>query len=72
VTVHASVLTDDESRRYFGASLADEGIQAIWLSVENGGDSRLRFYRSSPIRVTFLRPKSSSSFTHGGEESPMR
>jgi len=37
------VLTDDESRRYFGASLADEGIQAIWLSVENGGDSRLRF-----------------------------
>ena len=43
VTVHAAVLTDDESRRYFGASLADEGIQAIWLSVENGGDSRLRF-----------------------------
>ena len=43
VTVHAAVLTDDESRRYFGASLADEGIQPIWLSVENGGDSRLRF-----------------------------
>jgi LssY-like putative type I secretion system component LssY len=43
VTVHAAVLTDDESRRYFGASLADEGIQAFWLSVENGGDSRLRF-----------------------------
>ena len=27
VTVRAAVLTDDESERYFGASLADHGIQ---------------------------------------------
>jgi hypothetical protein len=26
VTVRAAVLTDDESERYFGASLADHGI----------------------------------------------
>src|SRR6476646_5619941 len=43
VTVRAAVLTDDESERYFGASLADQGIQAIWLSVDNAGDLLLRF-----------------------------
>jgi hypothetical protein len=43
VTVRAAVLTDDESEHYFGASLADQGIQAVWLSVDNAGDLLLRF-----------------------------
>ena len=43
VTVRAAVLTDDESERYFGVSLADHGIQVIWLSVDNASDLRLRF-----------------------------
>jgi len=43
VTIRAAVLTDDESERYFGASLADQGIQAVWLSVDNAGDLLLRF-----------------------------
>lgn len=43
VTVRATVLTDDESERYFGASLADHGIQAIWLNVDNSGDAPLLF-----------------------------
>lgn len=43
VIVHAAVLTDEESKRYFGASLADRGIQAIWLSVNNAGDVPLQF-----------------------------
>ena len=43
VTVRAAVLTDDESERYFGGSLADQGIQAVWLSVDNASDLRLRF-----------------------------
>src|SRR4249920_3936626 len=43
VTVRAAVLTDDESERYFGASLADQGIQAVWLSVDNASDLVLRF-----------------------------
>jgi hypothetical protein len=42
VTVRAAVLTDDESERYFGASLADHGIQVVWLSVDNASDLRLR------------------------------
>src|ERR1700738_867423 len=43
VTVRAAVLTDDESQRYFGASLADHGIQAIWLGVDNASESELEF-----------------------------
>ena len=43
VTVSAAVLSDDESRRYFGAELADEGIQAVWLSVENSDDATLYY-----------------------------
>jgi hypothetical protein len=43
VTVRAAVLTDDESQRYFGASLADHGIQVIWLGVDNAGESELEF-----------------------------
>ena len=38
------MLTDDESERYFGASLADHGIQAVWLSVDNASDLLLRFF----------------------------
>src|ERR1700723_1186984 len=43
VTVRAAVLTDDESQRYFGASLADHGIQAIWLGVDNASETQLEF-----------------------------
>jgi hypothetical protein len=43
VMVRAAVLSDDESQDYFGASLADEGVQAIWLSVDNASDIRLHF-----------------------------
>jgi len=43
VTVRAAVLTDDESERYFGASLADHGIQVVWLGADNASDLQLRF-----------------------------
>ena len=43
VTIRAAVLTDDESKRYFGRSLADYGVQAVWLSVNNASDLLLRF-----------------------------
>src|SRR4029077_6203955 len=43
VTIRAALLTDDESERYFGASLADHGIQVVWLSVDNASELRLRF-----------------------------
>jgi hypothetical protein len=39
VTARAAVLGDDESERYFGVSLADKGMQAVWLSVKNGSSN---------------------------------
>jgi hypothetical protein len=38
VTVRAAVLGDEESSRFFGVSLADGGMQAVWLSVKNDSD----------------------------------
>jgi hypothetical protein len=35
VNVSVAVLTDDEAEEYFGCPLAKEGIQAVWLKVEN-------------------------------------
>ncbi len=43
IVVRAAVLSDGESKRYFGVDLADEGIQAVWLSVENGSDAALYY-----------------------------
>ena len=43
VTVRASVLTDEESRRYFGGSTLDEDIQPVWLQVQNDNDKPMRY-----------------------------
>ncbi len=61
VTVRAAVLTDDESERYFGASLADHGIQVVWLSV----------CRLSRTRTISRPRKSNGYFKFGGAGVPM-
>ena len=54
VTVRAAVLTDDESQRYFGASQADHGIQAIWCwACTTPVNPSWSFCRSSPTQSTF-------------------
>ena len=57
VTVRAALLTDDESEQYFGASLADQGIQVVWLSVDNASDLRLRFLPIITDRDYFSAPE---------------
>jgi hypothetical protein len=64
VTVRAAVLTDDESQRYFGVALADEGIQAVWLSVENGGDFTLHYLPVTTDSDYFTPPEVARLF-HG-------
>ena len=39
VNVSVAVLSADESEQAFGASLADKGIQPVWLRIENTTDS---------------------------------
>jgi hypothetical protein len=43
VTVRASVLTEDESRHYFGGSTFDKGVQPVWLQIRNDNDKPMRY-----------------------------
>jgi hypothetical protein len=64
VMVRAAVLTDDESQQYFGVALADEGIQAVWLSVENGSDAILH-YLSVTTDSNYFTPPEVARLFHG-------
>jgi LssY-like putative type I secretion system component LssY len=43
IVVRTSVLTDEESRRYFGESTADADVQPVWIQVRNDSDDPLLF-----------------------------
>ena len=62
VAVHAAVLSDDESSRYFGIALADKGIQAVWLSVENGSDGTLYYLPATTDANYYTPPEASRQF----------
>ncbi len=62
VTVRAAVLDDDESSRYFGAALADKGIQAVWLSAENGGEGTLYYLPATTDANYYTPPEASRLF----------
>ena len=62
VTVRAAVLSDDESSRYFGVALADKGIQAVWLRVENAGDATLYYLPASTDSAYYSPPEASRLF----------
>jgi LssY C-terminus len=63
VTVRSAVLSDDESQRYFGVALADEGIQAVWLSVENGNDKPL-YYLPATTDPNYFAPREAAQLFH--------
>jgi hypothetical protein len=62
VTVSAAVLGDDESERYFGVSLADKGMQAVWLSVKNGSDGALHYLPAMTDANYYTPPEASRIF----------
>jgi hypothetical protein len=64
VAVRVAVLTDHESQQYFGVALADEGIQAVWLSVENGSDATLHYLSVTTDSNYFTAPEVARLF-HG-------
>ncbi len=43
VRVTVAIPSEDESARLFGVSLAREGIQPVWLEIENGGETPFYF-----------------------------
>ena len=48
VTVSSAVLDAEESERIFGVDLSEEGIQPVWLSIENNDTSPLLLF---PIEI---------------------
>jgi len=59
VTVRAAVLGDEESSRFFGVSLADKGMQAVWFSVKNDSD-RMLYYLPATTDADYYTPPEAS------------
>ncbi len=47
VTVSVAILTDEQAKQHFGADLAKNGLQALWLRVHNASEHRLWFIRNT-------------------------
>jgi hypothetical protein len=64
VTVWTSVLTDEECRRYFGASTADVDVQPVWIQIKNDNDKPLRYL---PILTDpeYFAPQEAAQRLHG-------
>ena len=64
VTVWTSVLTDEECRRYFGASTADVEVQPVWIQIKNDNDQPLRYL---PILTDpeYFAPQEAAQRLHG-------
>jgi hypothetical protein len=59
LTVRAAVLGDDESFRFFGVSLADKGMQAVWVSAKNNSD-RILYYLPAITDADYYTPPEAS------------
>ncbi|MCK8601388.1 LssY C-terminal domain-containing protein [Desulfoferrobacter suflitae] len=47
ISVAATVLSSEQCRRVFGADLYSQGIQPVWLEIENKSDAMLVFFERS-------------------------
>ena len=60
ISVSASVLGREETEKIFGLSLYDQGIQPVWLEVENKSTEQVRYapvgtdrFYFSPLEVAY-------------------
>lgn len=70
VRVSAAVLGREETKAVFGIDLYNQGIQPVWLEIENTGDDQVRYapvstdrYYFSPLEVAY---KNRSAFSAEG------
>lgn len=63
VKVTASVLSDKESKALFGVSLAQKGIQPVWLKIENN-DSRPYIFLQSSLDPNYYSPAEAAYINH--------
>jgi hypothetical protein len=64
LTVRVNVLSDDETRRYFGGSTSNANVQPVWIQVQNNTDSAVRYL---PILTdpTYYAPLEVAQHLHG-------
>lgn len=64
IRVSVVVLSDEESRQVFGVPLEKEGVQAVWLGIENGGKSPVWFI---PLNLDpdYFSPREVAFMHHG-------
>ena len=70
VTVRAAVLGDEESSRFFGVSLADKGMQAVWFSVKKIAIECYTTCLLRPMRTITRRRRRHEYFERGGLARP--
>jgi hypothetical protein len=69
VQVSAVVLSAEESAAVFGVPLAEDGIQPVWLRIENGED-RVYLFMPAALDPTYFSPQEAawkSRITFGGD-----
>ena len=64
LTVRVSVLSDDETRRYFGGPTSNANVQPVWIQVQNNTDGAVRYL---PILTdpTYFAPMEAAQHLHG-------
>ena len=67
VTVRAAVLGDEESSRFFGVSLADAGMQAVWFSVKNDSDGML-YYLPATTDADYYTPPGNPEYNNSSNQ----
>ena len=72
IHVTASVLGREETERIFGIDLYDQGIQPVWLQVQNSGDTVARYAPVStdpeyfaPLEVSYMNRRGYSKEARG-------
>lgn len=76
VRVSASVLGEDETSALFGVPLYDQGIQPVWIEIENRGPAMMRYapagtdrFYFSPLEVAY---KNRGPFSDAGRSAMER
>lgn len=64
VTVKVSALSSNESKQYFGTSLAKRGIQPIWIEVDNSKGDQQLFLDRVKLDPNYFPPLEAASVCH--------
>ena len=65
VTVSTTILSDDQARQHFGVDLANSGLQAVWLRIENNS-LRAQWLLVSALDADYYPPDEAAVLFHSG------